>query len=128
MAHEHAQYATQPVNFNDSQDDFFRPTSQSPPHTTGAFTANDEGRKTYNDRSSVLTGWTSGITVPYSVPLNEEGQTHAQAVINEYNSSRGSRVEPPLPPVPSHLRARSADKEGGDRKSVGPVSVFILFI
>jgi hypothetical protein len=121
MAHEHAQFATQPVNFNDSsEDDFFNPNSASAAATThlgAANNNNEDGRKTYNDRSSVLTGWTSGITVPYSVPLNEEGQTHAEAIVHEY-SARGSRVGP----SPDMDLGTPGGYLDGDRKSVGPVS------
>jgi hypothetical protein len=124
MAHEHAQFATQPVNFGDSsEDDFFNPNSASAAATTPLGVANnnnEDGRKTYNDRSSVLTGWTSGITVPYSVPLNEEGQTHAEAIVREY-SARGSRVGP-SPDMSQGTPAAHFDEGGADRKSVGPVS------
>jgi hypothetical protein len=126
MAHEHAQFATQPVNFNDSsEDDFFNPNPASAGPTThlGVANNNEDGRKTYNDHSSVLTGWTSGITVPYSVPLNEEGQTHAQAIVHEY-SARGSRVGP-SPDMDLATPTSAAHYLDGDRKSVGPVSAIV---
>ena len=123
-----AQYETRPVRFNDSEDDFFQsqqnhPTSaphQSPP-------AHDDGRKTYNDKSSIMTGWTSGITVPLHEPLDEQGQTHAQAIISEY-STRGSRVESSPSgsnsnprPYNGERRPASSHMSAADRKSIGPV-------
>jgi hypothetical protein len=98
-------FETKPVNFNDSHDDFFQ--------------AGDDGRpkaQTQNDRSSVLTGWTSGITVPYSEHVDEKGQTQAQAIASEY-SAQGSRLSnyPPVPEIPAHLQNLAP----GDRKSTG---------
>jgi hypothetical protein len=123
-----AQYETGPVRFNDSEDDFFQsqrnhPNSlpyQSPP-------PQDDGKRTYNDKSSIMTGWTSGITMPLDEPLDEQGQTHAQAIVSEY-STRGSRVE--ASPSGSNFipqayngdrRPGSSHLSAGDRKSVGPV-------
>ena len=112
--------ATQPVNFNDSQSEFFQrvPTDGRP---TGV---HQDERRTYNDKSSVLTGWTSGITVPYHSEQRDDGQTHAQAIVSEY-SNRASRLEPSttstnINPNRRHSQALSG---GGDRKSVGPVRV-----
>jgi hypothetical protein len=126
MAHEHAQFATQPVNFGDSsEDDFFNPNSASAATNThlGVVNNNNEdGRKTYNDHSSVLTGWTSGITVPYSVPLNEEGQTHAQAIVHEYSARGSGSGAGPSPDMSQGTPAAHFDEGGADRKSVGPVS------
>jgi hypothetical protein len=120
MAHEqqHAHYATQPVKFGDSQDDFFQKDNTN-------VMSNDDGRKTYNDKSSIMTGWTSGITVPYQEPRDENGQSYAQAIASEY-SARGSRMEPPPPmPEPYDSRRRppsdNMDLKAENRKSAGPV-------
>ncbi|CAG7846096.1 Uncharacterized rhomboid protein AN10929 [Serendipita indica DSM 11827] len=122
--HQPPAFATQPVNFNDSHSDFFQraPTDGNP---TGI---QHEERRTYNDRSSVLTGWTSGITVPYHSEKRDDGQTHAQAIANEY-SNRASRMEPSATynasPNARHSQALSG---GGDRKSVGPDSAGLSYI
>ena len=118
-----------PVRFNDSEDDFFQSQNQypnaplqSPPPVP------DDGRKTYNDKSSIMTGWTSGITVPLHEPVDEKGQTHAQAIVNEY-SARGSRIEGSgspsnsMPrPYPNERRPQSTHLSVADAKSLGPVS------
>ncbi|KAG8813008.1 hypothetical protein FRC17_001708, partial [Serendipita sp. 399] len=120
-------YATQPVNFNDTNDDFF----QGQPGATAANPNNlqDDGRKTYNDRSSVMTGWTSGVTVPYTVPLLESGQTHAQAIASEY-SARDSLKGQSSPTTSNNANITNNNayarppsavlSGGGDRKSFGP--------
>jgi len=118
------QYETRPVKFNDSEDDFFQAQQT---HPDAPPPAHDDGRKTYNDKSSIMTGWTSGITVPLHEPLDERGQTHAQAIISEY-STRGSRAEGsaagsnsvPGPNI-TERRPPSGHLSAADRKSIGPV-------
>lgn len=122
-----AQYEVRPVRFNDSEDDFFQSQNQNPSLPP----LQDDGRKTNNDKSSIMTGWTSGITVPLHEPLDERGQTNAQAIINEY-SARGSRIEgsgstsAAMPrPYTAERRPQSAHMSVGDRKSIGPVRIYL---
>lgn len=122
-----AQYEVGPVRFNDSEDDFFQhPNMQqypSPPPIPP-----DDGRKTNNDKSSILTGWTSGITVPLHEPLDDAGQTHAQAIINEY-STRGSRIEGSGSTSNNTPRPHTADKRPqSTHMSIGPDSAGISYI
>ncbi|CAG8758272.1 12113_t:CDS:2, partial [Acaulospora colombiana] len=126
MAHEqqHAHYATQPVNFGDSQDDFFQKGSAN-------VMSNDDGRKTYNDKSSIMTGWTSGITVPYQEPRDENGQSYAQAIASEY-SARGSQIDPPPMPEPYDAQRRPPSDNMGtkaeNRKSAGWESTGLSYV
>lgn len=102
MAYPPPNYETRPVKFNDSQDEFFRDDVNDARHN--------------NDRASVLTGWTSGITVPYSEPRAANGLTHSQIIASEYSSRRESPI------ATLHEGGQPSYLTPGDRKSMGFVS------
>lgn len=101
MAYEPPRYQTQPVNFGDTNDDFGRRT------------------QTDGDNLTHLSGYTSGITVPYSEPLNERGETQAQALASEYSKSRldANELTPPGNPTARYGGLAPPPQDPDKRKS-----------
>lgn len=128
--HPPLQYESRPVNFRDHDE-----SDEYPPHSTQS-----------PDVATTFTGYTSGITVPYSgtyvnacTPyqahlvleyVNERGETRAQEVASEYVRRNTDEI-PPVPPIPLYpasaaLGDHQRDLQPGDRTSTATHSVDAL--